>query len=265
MPVERFIHPKLGHSEKVTHLTDLEYRVWTQFILSADDFGVMRLSAVTVQAANDALQTRPQKQIQRCLEVLVKVGLILPYEHQGHRYCCQWDWQTWQSVKHPRQTIAPKPPIDVLAQCDRKTQALFTYWPGKKKEKIPEDFGNVSGPVSDLARAGACETAHANANGSRVEGEAGEPTLPARAGAFADWYAETHERLLRIAYIGNPRKDYEAGLQLCDKLTDAELHDAALVWFGMDDDFATAGTRTITKFASRASWCLQQAKTRAFA
>lgn len=83
--------------------------------------------------------------------------------------------------------------------------------------------------------------------------------LPQRAGAFVQWYEDTHQRLFQIGYIGAQR-DYQSALQLCEKLTDQQVRDAALVWFGMDDDFATSGTRTITKFASRASGCLQQAR-----
>lgn len=80
-----------------------------------------------------------------------------------------------------------------------------------------------------------------------------------RAGAFCQWYESTHERLFSVGYIGT-RNDYEAALRLVAKLSDQDLQDAAMVWFGMDDDFAAKGTRTIAKFASRASGCLQQAR-----
>lgn len=90
------------------------------------------------------------------------------------------------------------------------------------------------------------------------EGGVGE-TNSQRAGRFAQWYADAHERTLGVGYIG-PYRDYEHALRLCEKFTDTELHDAAMVWFGQDDDFAVSGTRTIAKFASRASDCVLTAR-----
>lgn len=102
-------------------------------------------------------------------------------------------------------------------------------------------------------------------SGSDVkERGSGKTTVEMRAGSFCQWYEDTHERLFHIGYIGTGN-DYQAALRLCEKLTDQQVRDAALVWFGMDDDFATNGTRTIPKFASRATGCLQQAKARGVA
>lgn len=125
MPADRLIHPRLGHSQKVNLLTDLEFRVWTQYLLSADDFGVMRFSAVNVQADNDALHNRPSRTIQRCLERLVDVRLLADFEHQKRKYLYQRDWQQWQHVKFPRTTNNPAPPQECLATCDDATHALF--------------------------------------------------------------------------------------------------------------------------------------------
>ena len=92
----------------------------------------------------------------------------------------------------------------------------------------------------------------------------GKTTDAERASAFVEWYEDTHQRLFGIGYMGANR-DWEKTLELCRKFTDQQLRDAALVWFGHDDDFATNGTRTIVKFASRITGCLQQARARGIA
>lgn len=80
-----------------------------------------------------------------------------------------------------------------------------------------------------------------------------------RAGSFCEWYEDKHSEVFGIGYMGSQR-DYQKALELCAKFTDAEMRDAALVWFGMEDDFAKNGTRSIPKFASRISHCLQIAR-----
>lgn len=85
-----------------------------------------------------------------------------------------------------------------------------------------------------------------------------------RAGAFCEWYSDTHERLFQVGYMGT-NLDYQKALTLCEKFTDQQLRDGALVWFGMEDDFATQGTRTIPKFASRITGCLQVIKAKGIA
>jgi hypothetical protein len=136
MPDDRFIHRRLGHSDKVSALSDFEFRVWTQFILSSDDFGVMRLSATTVQADNDAFAAKGAKMVQRALDRLAIVGLIRTFQHQNRTYCYQHDWQDWQKVRYPSKTIHPCPPADALAECSRDTQWLFSFYPGGG-DKLP--------------------------------------------------------------------------------------------------------------------------------
>lgn len=185
MPDDRFIHKRAGHSEKVNLLTDLEYRVWTQYILSADDFGVMRASAVTVQADNDHLSNRPAKVIQRCIEALAKPdGLLRTFEHQRRSYIYQHDWQSWQKVAYPRQTNNPKPPADALALCDELTQRLFAMHPGGAGRKRGNGSGNVPetvGEHSPLTRVGApAERLTAKANGERQEANGAQPIIRRR-------------------------------------------------------------------------------------
>src|SRR3990167_1136032 len=118
MPADRFLHPRAGRSHKVTMLTDLEYRVWTQYLLSADDFGVMHATSVALQNDNLHLASRPAKVIARCLETLVATALVLRFMHQGQPFVFQPDWQKWQKVEYPRSTINPCPADDALALCD---------------------------------------------------------------------------------------------------------------------------------------------------
>lgn len=94
--------------------------------------------------------------------------------------------------------------------------------------------------------------------------ESKDRTPSTRAGDFCRWYEDTHHRLFTVGYMGT-QKDYQTALQLVGKFTDRELQDAALVWFGQDDDFALNGTRTIPKFASRVTHCLQTIKAKGIA
>jgi hypothetical protein len=91
------------------------------------------------------------------------------------------------------------------------------------------------------------------------EGGVGETHLKARAGVFCEWYAAKHYELFDVGYFGS-NADYQKAIELCKRFSDSDLQEAALVWFGQRDKFATDGTRTIPKFASRATGCLQTAR-----
>ena len=259
MPDDRLFHKRLGHSEKVNKLTDFEDRVWRAYVLSADDFGVMRFSAVTLQADHDYLLSRPVKAVQRALERVKDTGLIVTFEHQGHAYCAQQDWQQHQHVKHPRQTINPKPPDELLATFSPLTRALFQYWPGKKKEILPEDSGNSSSTVIDLARARPREMA--NANGIRLPAKAnGTPEhsddIAERAGRFLERYAAMYQEHRKGArYVGKMHVDFQEAMTLCETWPDDRLDKLAIVFLTSNHEFAEKGSRTIPQFRAMASWC----------
>ena len=129
----------------------MEYRVWTQYLLSADDFGVMHATVVALQNDNLALASKSQKAIKRCLEVLVASRLVTRFEHQGQPYLCQHDWQRWQKVEYPRATINPCPPDHVLGTFDAVTSDLFKKFPGgQRKAARPKDAPNDSGRTSQI-------------------------------------------------------------------------------------------------------------------
>ena len=263
MPDDRLFHKRLGHSEKVNSLTDFEELVWRAYILSADDFGVMRFSAVTLQADSDRMANKPAKAVQKALERVATVGLIQTFDHQGRRYCYQNDWADWQKVEYPRATINPPPPSDDLSP---KTRELFAKHPGGWGKKKPQTSAEHSPNVlqTSAERSEEISPKPLAVSLSReplaVSRECEPPTLTHRAGEFIEWYQDKHYELFGMGYIGNPQKDYTKAQELCQGLTDAELRDAALVWFGMQDDFATRGNRTIPKFASRVAECVQIAR-----
>lgn len=153
MPQDRLRSPRGGHGRRTTSLSDFEFRVWDQYQLSADDFGVMRLSAITVQADNDNLADRPSVDVQAALDRLVAVELVASFEHQGRAYICQLDWQTFQKVEYPRLSGLPKPTEAILAKCDAATRKLFAKHPGGwKKQKGRKQPGTRSDELPEQSR-----------------------------------------------------------------------------------------------------------------
>lgn len=106
----RILHRSAGDSAKVSALSDLEYRVWTQYLLSADDHGVMPAEVVKFQADNRALRNRPKAKLQAAIDQIVSLGLVGLFDHQGQTYLYQPDWNDRQSIRYPRRSVFPKPP-----------------------------------------------------------------------------------------------------------------------------------------------------------
>lgn len=192
MPGQRLIQPGQGLSAKIAKLTDFEYRVFEQVKLASDDFGVMPYSPSLVRAQNLRLRDKkvPEKQVADALHQIVTVGLLAMFEHQGEEYVCAPAWQRGQTIKYPRITHLPKPPMDVLGCCEESTRFLFSIHPGGKKlpkrftddsgeipesnENIPEALPKRSGvseaitPANANADANANAHANADASGSRA-------------------------------------------------------------------------------------------------
>ena len=172
MPADRLLHARLGHSAKVSSLSDLEYRVWTTYLLGADDFGVMRAAAVSFQAAHDALSRRPVRTIDKCIERLVETGLVEAFVHQGARYLYQTDWQDFQRVRYPLRTLHPLP---VAAEVSRRTRHLWSVHPGGVK--VPP-LPRVAGAALPFVRKPSAEAPHDRDGGAR------QGALPQDSGGF---------------------------------------------------------------------------------
>ena len=195
----------------------------------ADDYGRLSGDAFTIKFQVFPISPRSVEDFQTAIDHIANAGLIDVYDWDGDKFIQITKFDEHQTGLHKRSASKiPEPPGN-----SRK----FPEIPGQQNRrelKRREEKG--------------------------TEGK-GEPHTDAeRAGTFSEWYSSKHSELFGVGYIGNPRKDYESALTMVAKFTDAELRDAALVWFGMDDDFATSGTRTIPKFASRVSKCVELAR-----
>ena len=167
MPDDRLFHKRLGHSDKVNALTDLEEIVWRTYILAADDFGVMRFAASALQDAHERLAKRTPAYVLKTLTTVCASNLIQTFEHQKRVYCYQFDWQDYQKIRYPMRTVNPRVPEALLRTvCTPATRWLFTAWPGGKVKLAswqPPDggsefsgngSGSESGKDSGLSRAG---------------------------------------------------------------------------------------------------------------
>jgi len=255
MPADRLLHPKLGHSDKVSRLTDFEFRVWTQYMLSADDYGVIRASAVTLQADNDALAMKKARVVELALQHVIEAGLVHAFEHQGRRYVYQRDWQDWQHIGYPRSTVNPLPPPEELAKCSPKTRKHFERRSSNDSENLSE--------TSTPSRTRETATANGNGfgNGQKVTTPQNLTQAPAddvaeRAGEFCRRYAELYPLHRRGArYLPKPALDFQKACDLCSVWPNDRLEKLAIVFLKTDHQFAQDGSRTIGQFAALASWC----------
>lgn len=286
MPDERFLHPRLGHSEKVTALTDLQFRVWVTYVLAADDFGVLRASSVTLQSKDDALAVKTARVITKCITKIISLGLVETFEHQGRQYLCQLDWQDHQHIRYPRPSSHPTPPPLVISRCTEKTQALFRM---KTKTAAAEDRPDrpeaLTTPISEKvsersripARAGGREWLPANsllvvpnpdrarASTDEPESAVGDPTLADRAGRFLEKYAELfHEHRKGARYLSKPALDFPEAVRLCRTWDDDRLFRLVTAFFLTNDKFCREGSGSVAHFASRASWCDARLKEKGF-
>jgi hypothetical protein len=125
MPDDRMLHRCQGYSAKLSQCDHLTYRVWTQYLLSADDFGVMPDSAAIIRGANFALEREPEAAVVAALAFIKQIGLVEPFAHQGRQYLCSLAWQDFQGVRFPRASHYPVPPTEVFRKLSRRTAELF--------------------------------------------------------------------------------------------------------------------------------------------
>lgn len=192
MPDDRFLHKRACHSGKVASLTDFEYRVWTTYLLCADDYGVMRLSAAALRSGNDAFEKKPAKVLDRAFQRLADIGLIRAFTHQGKSYAYQPDWQHWQHVRNPRSSVFPLPPLDHIESCEESTKLLFTTRLDFTGESPANSVSDAATVQQCSPRGGAGETANGKrlmANGSEIRERFDQfwASYPKKVGRGAAW------------------------------------------------------------------------------
>lgn len=158
MPVDRKFHPRIGDSEKIARLTDMEFRVWFTYVMAADDFGVLPMVPAKIKAGDRTLANRKPLQIERALQTLVNVGLVRQFEHQGAVYVWSANWQEHQEIRYPRreQTYFPAPPeVELVAldgNAERSTRELFATFHMRVSEAFRARFGDPEALTAIAAR-----------------------------------------------------------------------------------------------------------------
>jgi len=277
MPDDRFFHKRAGHSDKVNSLTDFEELIWRYYILSADDFGLMKLGPDLIRADNERAARKPFKAVERALDRVLAVGLVHRYEHQGRVYIYSRNWQEYQKIDYPREASCPCPPPEAIETCLQATRTLFGFFPGGKagreirrlvSEGIPQDSARLRVLGSDdsrFTRAGARKAKAKAQAEAEAEGQGSGAVEVVRVQRFVDRYRALHEQYLGVAYLGNPGKDYQAACELVAAFDDGMLEAIAVYGLNDADPFMAKDTRTLTKLKARASGYAQELKAKRLA
>lgn len=156
MPTHRLIEKSAGTGERITSLDHFGFRVWMQYQLSADDFGVCPAEAFKLQGENLALQREEPAAVQAQIEALITIGLCGVFTDGSRRYLFQFDWQDYQKIKHPSKTSLPPVPSESLADCSVITQRLFAeHHPKVNGTFAPHGNATANANASAIATADA--------------------------------------------------------------------------------------------------------------
>lgn len=159
MPIERLLSPRVGSGHKIEQLSSNEYRIWTIYLLAADDYGVMPLMASKIQGADRWSSKQTAAFVLKALLRLIAVQLVRRFDVNGDAFIFSANWQEHQHIRRPRRTIYPAPPPPLVEECERETRTMFhsrkiseeqpqRY--GHPPDILPPDNGNISACSREL-------------------------------------------------------------------------------------------------------------------
>lgn len=187
MAQHRLIHRKVATGERSSGLSHLGFRVWVQYMLSADDYGVCPAEATKLQGDNPTLAKETQKRVQAEIENLIAVKLCGVFMDGSRRYLYQPDWQDWQKIQWPTESSYPLIPSKELCECSSSTYELVA----KKYKKTHKELPEHSRARNANANAHALANASANANAPLISGEAAPGNWgkvhSSHVNGFCDW------------------------------------------------------------------------------
>jgi hypothetical protein len=241
----RMISKSLSTSRKFAELANIAgplaefcQLLFPLLVSHADDYGRLSGDAFTVKFQVFPISPRQVDDFETAIGYIAKAGLIDVYESNGDKFIQVSKFDEHQTGLHKRAASSKFP-------------------------ELPGTSGNPPEIPGQLKRIELNRTEQKGTEPNRTEGK-GTHGRTEKVQAFMDYYREKHSQVFGVAYMGS-NSDYTKACELVDTFSDQQLRDATLVWFGMDDDFAKSGTRTVPKFASRITACLQRMKERGIA
>lgn len=213
----RILHKRGMHGDRIVLLDHLAFRCWVQYVLSADDYGVMRESASVLRADNPRLEREPMAKIKTAMGAVVASGLVAVFSHQSTPFWWQHDWQDFQMVKRPRATVMPAPSIDTLTRATEKTRDLFASWHPFFAAPISETFRKSS----DERIRNESETKSTLAREHQQEQEPQQQQQPpdsrARDSVEPVWSQHRHGAIAGRGLVGDHRRCDPVTAAACDR------------------------------------------------
>lgn len=104
----RTIRDGLRSSEQINLLSDAAERLFTRLLISADDYGLIEMSAAWVKAHAVPLLDWTFTTVAKYLAELVDHGLLLPYQAEnGRQYAAMAKWEQRIEAKYPKFPMPP--------------------------------------------------------------------------------------------------------------------------------------------------------------